>query len=132
MLSTAKTLNGLAWVYLFAHRLDDARSGLADALAIARELRDEYWTATILFGLGYTYLQLLRYTEADECLADSLLIFRSLNDRLYEAMVLWFQSCLARDAGELAAAVAVSYTHLRAHETRHDLVCRLLLEKKKP
>src|SRR5665648_258331 len=24
---------------------------------------------------------------------------------------------------------AVSYTHLRAHETRHDLVCRLLLEK---
>ena len=27
--------------------------------------------------------------------------------------------------------VAVSYTHLRAHETREDLVCRLLLEKKK-
>src|SRR5665648_1303271 len=24
---------------------------------------------------------------------------------------------------------SVSYTHLRAHETRHDLVCRLLLEK---
>src|SRR5450756_3184939 len=24
----------------------------------------------------------------------------------------------------------MSYTHLRAHETRHDLVCRLLLEKK--
>src|SRR5450759_3920054 len=23
----------------------------------------------------------------------------------------------------------VSYTHLRAHETRHELVCRLLLEK---
>ena len=28
-------------------------------------------------------------------------------------------------------AVAVSYTHLRAHETVLDLVCRLLLEKKK-
>ena len=27
--------------------------------------------------------------------------------------------------------VAVSYTHLRAHETVLDLVCRLLLEKKK-
>src|SRR5450756_2861987 len=26
--------------------------------------------------------------------------------------------------------IAVSYTHLRAHETRHDLVCRLLLEIK--
>src|SRR5450756_505398 len=24
------------------------------------------------------------------------------------------------------SVVAVSYTHLRAHETRHDLVCRLL------
>ena len=30
-----------------------------------------------------------------------------------------------------AVAVAVSYTHLRAHETVLDLVCRLLLEKKK-
>src|SRR5665648_1100190 len=37
-----------------------------------------------------------------------------------------------RYAAELGAPVsfqAVSYTHLRAHETRHDLVCRLLLEK---
>ena len=29
------------------------------------------------------------------------------------------------------AVAAVSYTHLRAHETVLDLVCRLLLEKKK-
>ena len=27
--------------------------------------------------------------------------------------------------------VSVSYTHLRAHETVLDIVCRLLLEKKK-
>ena len=27
--------------------------------------------------------------------------------------------------------VSVSYTHLRAHETGRNLVCRLLLEKKK-
>ena len=27
--------------------------------------------------------------------------------------------------------IPVSYTHLRAHETEADLVCRLLLEKKK-
>src|SRR5450756_3024449 len=31
----------------------------------------------------------------------------------------------------LPTVMPVSYTHLRAHETRHDLVCRLLLEKKK-
>src|SRR5665811_2505541 len=35
---------------------------------------------------------------------------------------------VGRDDAELAA---VSYTHLRAHETVLDLVCRLLLEKKK-
>ena len=34
--------------------------------------------------------------------------------------------------GELGQGVQpVSYTHLRAHETVLDLVCRLLLEKKK-
>ena len=45
-----------------------------------------------------------------------------------------------RRAGEAGPAAAVggqevlypvSYTHLRAHETVLDLVCRLLLEKKK-
>src|SRR5665648_628693 len=29
---------------------------------------------------------------------------------------------------EVISADPVSYTHLRAHETRHDIVCRLLLE----
>ena len=32
---------------------------------------------------------------------------------------------------EVEEEEAVSYTHLRAHETEADLVCRLLLEKKK-
>ena len=31
----------------------------------------------------------------------------------------------------IVSIIAVSYTHLRAHETVLDLVCRLLLEKKK-
>ena len=33
--------------------------------------------------------------------------------------------------GDLIAFLTVSYTHLRAHETVLDLVCRLLLEQKK-
>ena len=37
---------------------------------------------------------------------------------------------LAREHREIILG-AVSYTHLRAHETVLDLVCRLLLEKKK-
>ena len=32
---------------------------------------------------------------------------------------------------QTAVLIAVSYTHLRAHETKANLVCRLLLEKKK-
>ncbi len=32
---------------------------------------------------------------------------------------------------QLLYTIAVSYTHLRAHETPEHLVCRLLLEKKK-
>ena len=44
---------------------------------------------------------------------------------------------LARETGHSRFPVmdrdgeAVSYTHLRAHETVLDIVCRLLLEKKK-
>ena len=33
--------------------------------------------------------------------------------------------------GHWDRCIAVSYTHLRAHETGRNLVCRLLLEKKK-
>ena len=35
------------------------------------------------------------------------------------------------EIGNIEAHNAVSYTHLRAHETGRNLVCRLLLEKKK-
>ena len=35
------------------------------------------------------------------------------------------------DVDQAISRVSVSYTHLRAHETVLDLVCRLLLDKKK-
>ena len=40
-------------------------------------------------------------------------------------------SPLNRMFDELKITKPVSYTHLRAHETVLDIVCRLLLEKKK-
>ena len=59
--------------------------------------------------------------------------FTLLIDYAHNAMAL--ESLLTTlkeyDHGRLVCVFAVSYTHLRAHETRHDLVCRLLLEKKK-
>ena len=44
------------------------------------------------------------------------------------AIVLLFMQAMADLS--LPGYMAVSYTHLRAHETVLDLVCRLLLEKK--
>ena len=44
---------------------------------------------------------------------------------------MYFASDMPGGFGESDIYVAVSYTHLRAHETVLDLVCRLLLEKKK-
>eukprot|EP00657_Telonema_sp_P-1_P011276 TRINITY_DN6256_c0_g1_i1.p1 TRINITY_DN6256_c0_g1~~TRINITY_DN6256_c0_g1_i1.p1 ORF type:complete len:121 (+),score=10.84 TRINITY_DN6256_c0_g1_i1:104-466(+) len=38
---------------------------------------------------------------------------------------------LLTSVDSFVSAISVSYTHLRAHETVLDLVCRLLLEKKK-
>ena len=38
-------------------------------------------------------------------------------------------SCTALLAQQVGVSEPVSYTHLRAHETVLDLVCRLLLEK---
>src|SRR5674536_220205 len=45
----------------------------------------------------------------------------------------WASSCWCCDGGGMRphSSRAVSYTHLRAHETPEHLVCRLLLEKKK-
>ena len=40
-------------------------------------------------------------------------------------------SAVKREVKDLINLAAVSYTHLRAHETGRNLVCRLLLEKKK-
>ena len=48
--------------------------------------------------------------------------YRSIEIRDYGAMIV---------AEVEVAGEPVSYTHLRAHETVLDLVCRLLLEKKK-
>ena len=42
----------------------------------------------------------------------------------------WKKSIRLYCVNKFVSCWAVSYTHLRAHETEADLVCRLLLEKK--
>ena len=57
--------------------------------------------------------------QPDACLADLVHQLRQKTD--YPILVV--------DDG--SSPDSVSYTHLRAHETGRNLVCRLLLEKKK-
>src|SRR5674536_377793 len=47
------------------------------------------------------------------------------------ACAVWPQDRQPKRAWLSRDSAAVSYTHLRAHETPEHLVCRLLLEKKK-
>ena len=58
-------------------------------------------------------------------------VFRTLAFLLV-AMSLVLAACApaATEAPVVTTEAAVSYTHLRAHETVLDLVCRLLLETK--
>src|SRR5665648_247000 len=75
---------------------------------LTSEGRDWHWqhqTVAPLFRHG----EVLRYVEAMVAGAES-------------AIKAWS----AAPPGSTHAIDTVSYTHLRAHETRHDLVCRLL------
>src|SRR5664280_1338581 len=65
------------------------------------------------------------------CRASAVKAFRPQKDRRPALPgrynILWFEQVEQMAFGR----ETVSYTHLRAHETVLDLVCRLLLEKKK-
>ena len=61
---------------------------------------------------------------------------RGLSHPFLAAILDWGRCCFVPDFFRATVAAIngrspVSYTHLRAHETVLDLVCRLLLEKKK-
>ncbi|WP_460366125.1 hypothetical protein, partial [Staphylococcus aureus] len=65
--------------------------------------------------------------EIAQCLVGSEMCIRDRINTTFEDQadkyIFW------RYAADRAKITTVSYTHLRAHETLSDLVCRLLLEK---
>src|SRR5450759_1056604 len=78
------------------------------------------------FGMSVDHRDPVAYrTDGDVGVDDLLSIEGAQNLRCFSLHLLF----LTTDVGD--DIISVSYTHLRAHETRHDLVCRLLLEKKK-
>ena len=64
------------------------------------------------------------------CIRDSIVVGAFALVEILQ-LPLEISGMLAGQARQLVGTVPVSYTHLRAHETVLDLVCRLLLEKKK-
>ena len=94
------------------------------------QLHDTGVCADVLDGLGLPLIAALlehlvlgaiglpsRHSEAVSICLGSMALFWS-----------WYPASVER---EWMSRGAVSYTHLRAHETDSYLVCRLLLEKKK-
>ena len=60
--------------------------------------------------------------------AQEILHFASLEKIFIEKRI--YKDKEFEESRSMDEAIAVSYTHLRAHETGRNLVCRLLLEKK--
>mgnify|MGYP003380452358 CR=1 FL=1 len=64
-------------------------------------------------------------------LANQISVYLEIGQkRTFAGAVDWPGWCRAGRDEAAALQAPVSYTHLRAHETVLDLVCRLLLEKK--
>ena len=61
--------------------------------------------------------------------------FSSLTQQVARTLydTIGFKKTITRKIKEIITAIQIdaSYTHLRAHETKANIVCRLLLEKKK-
>src|SRR5450759_5499742 len=108
--------------------------------------RDEQWvTGYGLFvnTLVYSYLRLLGKDIRAERMRQEMSRFTitagTIHNHVHEGLVVkhkpyyafWSYKIYSSERFDLLGNSPVSYTHLRAHETRHDLVCRLLLEKKK-
>ena len=64
------------------------------------------------------------------CIRDSTYVGLEIR-RLWHGPRIGGSDVLQPELYSYTLAMPVSYTHLRAHETVLDLVCRLLLEKKK-
>ena len=77
------------------------------------------------YFIGYIFNSYLNLSDIKTPAAD---IFKSPYDQ--RVLTLYNGTKSGDEINSQLTIVTVSYTHLRAHETVLDLVCRLLLEKK--
>ena len=105
-------------------------SGGLDSACMVSYLKKGYQ----LYGITFAYGQ-----RASEEIKAAKRIAKLLKLKEHKILDIGFMKELYGDSNVLTSTKkkmpstfeSVSYTHLRAHETRGNLVCRLLLEKKK-
>src|SRR5450759_1720683 len=86
-----------------------------------RQLYEHF--AQQMLGVCFRYTKSI--SDAEDILQEGFVkVFKHLHQYNFEGELgAWIRKIMVN-----TALNSVSYTHLRAHETRHDLVCRLLLE----
>src|SRR5665648_1136346 len=89
---------------------------------------NKYYPENSLYILN-AYLKSKNLSEAERMIGAVNLYMQ--DNKGYNSEIKDFEVANSKVGSQRNNGSAVSYTHLRAHETRHDLVCRLLLEKKK-
>eukprot|EP00656_Telonema_subtile_P004626 TRINITY_DN12104_c0_g1_i3.p1 TRINITY_DN12104_c0_g1~~TRINITY_DN12104_c0_g1_i3.p1 ORF type:complete len:127 (-),score=30.08 TRINITY_DN12104_c0_g1_i3:38-418(-) len=80
--------------------------------------------------LGVLFFREGDYDNAQQNFEQALGIDPECGDAMHHMSVLLYTTERRDEAVAMCQDAPVSYTHLRAHETVLDLVCRLLLEKK--
>ena len=111
VIPTEEDLAGYGWTLYETGKYQEAREWFYDAVAKDSSYADGY------NGIGWCFGKLRR--------ADSAAVYFHISQTKP------FDSYDTPDLDLDLYAGPVSYTHLRAHETGRNLVCRLLLEKKK-
>src|SRR5450759_1731488 len=91
-------------------------------------IADHWWAMLIdidkCIGCGHC----VRACKLENNVVDEAYYFRTWVERYHVDPLDINHPTVDSPNGGIDGFPAVSYTHLRAHETRHDLVCRLLLE----
>ena len=102
-------------------------SSLKAAVFDADDLTDRHLTA-LVEHIGHESALRVTNRAGDE-IANQLITAKNHGEAL-AALIDWLGCNGEREPLVAIGHRSVSYTHLRAHETVLDLVCRLLLEKK--
>src|SRR5450759_4683881 len=109
----------------------------APAMAVATFLENDYGSSAA-YNMVYNtrWFELILILLAANLVGQLIILKLFRRSRLPGALfhisfiIMIIGAGITRYFGWEGTIHTVSYTHLRAHETRHDIVCRLLLEKK--